>query len=98
MDQWVGFAFDDHVFFADTFGATRLRGACLDFKELYKQKHSDDQWMDEYATEFSYMGAPGIFLQVKIFTAMVFPLACLNLYLIWLPLQFQMEVKILCWN
>ncbi|XP_073056050.1 COP1-interacting protein 7-like isoform X1 [Primulina eburnea] len=60
---------DDLIFFADTFGATRLRVACIDFKELYKQKHSDDQWMDELAamqasaaTEFSYMGAPGILL------------------------------------
>ncbi|XP_073134171.1 COP1-interacting protein 7 [Henckelia pumila] len=60
---------DDLIFFADTFGATRFREACLDFKELYKQKHSDDQWVDELAamqasaaTEFSYVGAPGILL------------------------------------
>ncbi|KZV37137.1 dentin sialophosphoprotein-like [Dorcoceras hygrometricum] len=60
---------DDLIFFADTFGATRLREACIDFKELYKQKHSDDQWMDELAamqasaaSEFSYVGAPGILL------------------------------------
>ncbi|XP_073302642.1 COP1-interacting protein 7-like isoform X1 [Primulina huaijiensis] len=60
---------DDLISFADTFGATRLREACIDFKELYKQKQSDDQWMDELAamqasaaTEFSYMGSPGILL------------------------------------
>ncbi|KAL0442792.1 UNVERIFIED_CONTAM: COP1-interacting protein 7 [Sesamum latifolium] len=53
---------DDLICFADTFGASRLR-------ELYKKKHSDDQWMDELAavkacpvTDLSYLGASGIML------------------------------------
>ncbi|XP_011096264.1 uncharacterized protein LOC105175509 [Sesamum indicum] len=60
---------DDLICFADTFGASRLRVACTDFKELYKKKHSDDQWMDELAavkachvTDLSYLGASGIML------------------------------------
>ncbi|KAL2484036.1 COP1-interacting protein 7 [Forsythia ovata] len=58
---------DDLICFADTFGASRLRVACTDFKELYKQKHSDNQWMDELAAvqacsipDMSYMGMSGI--------------------------------------
>ncbi|KAL3627742.1 hypothetical protein CASFOL_029105 [Castilleja foliolosa] len=53
---------DDLICFADTFGASRLRAACLEFKELYKKKHSDDQWLNELAavqaypvTDLSYM-------------------------------------------
>ncbi|EYU27942.1 hypothetical protein ABFS82_13G109900 [Erythranthe guttata] len=60
---------DDLICFADMFGASRLREACVDFKELYKKKHSDDQWMDELAavqayplTDLSFMGASGITL------------------------------------
>ncbi|KAL0363347.1 UNVERIFIED_CONTAM: COP1-interacting protein 7 [Sesamum calycinum] len=60
---------DDLICFADTFGASRLRVACTDFKELYKKKHSDDIWMDELAavkacpvTDLSYLGASGIML------------------------------------
>ncbi|CAA2995811.1 Hypothetical predicted protein [Olea europaea subsp. europaea] len=58
---------DDLICFADTFGASRLREACTDFKELYKQKHSDNQWMDELAAvqaysipALSFMGTSGI--------------------------------------
>ncbi|GER25406.1 COP1-interacting protein 7 [Striga asiatica] len=60
---------DDLVCFADAFGASRLRDACIDFKELYKRKHSDNQWMNELAavqacpvTDLSYVGASGIML------------------------------------
>ncbi|KAG8385586.1 hypothetical protein BUALT_Bualt03G0060600 [Buddleja alternifolia] len=60
---------NDLIFFADTFGASRLRVACIDFKELYKKKHSDDQWMGELAavqacsmTDLSYMATSGIML------------------------------------
>ncbi|KAL3851297.1 hypothetical protein ACJIZ3_013179 [Penstemon smallii] len=61
---------NDLICFADTFGALRLREACTDFKELYKKKHSDDQWMDELAavqasdmaSTLSYMGTSGILL------------------------------------
>ncbi|CAI9787919.1 unnamed protein product [Fraxinus pennsylvanica] len=58
---------DDLISFADTFGASRLRVACTDFKELYKKKHSDNQWMDELAAvqacsipDLSYMVTSGI--------------------------------------
>ncbi|CAI9755151.1 unnamed protein product [Fraxinus pennsylvanica] len=58
---------DDLICFADTFGASRLKVACTDFKELYKQKHSDNQWMDELAAvqacsipALSFMGTSGI--------------------------------------
>ncbi|KAL3820537.1 hypothetical protein ACJIZ3_006442 [Penstemon smallii] len=60
---------DDLICFADIFGASRLKVACKEFKELYKKKHSDDQWRDELAavkaypvTELSYMGTSGIVL------------------------------------
>ncbi|KAL6546630.1 hypothetical protein OROMI_022351 [Orobanche minor] len=62
---------DDLICFSDTFGASRMREACTDFKELYKKKHSDDQWMDELAavqafpmsmTDLSYMATSGIML------------------------------------
>ncbi|GER36491.1 COP1-interacting protein 7 [Striga asiatica] len=65
---------DDLISFAETFGASRLRDACIDFKELYKKKHSDDQWMDELAavqaypmTDHSYMEASGIMLTADSF-------------------------------
>ncbi|KAL8460384.1 hypothetical protein ACS0TY_032063 [Phlomoides rotata] len=60
---------DDLICFADTFGASRLREACTDFKDLYNKKHSDDQWRDELAavqafsvTDLPYMGTSGIML------------------------------------
>lgn len=40
---------DDLVSFADAFGASRLRKACLEFKELCKKKEKDELWMDELA-------------------------------------------------
>ncbi|XP_041994488.1 COP1-interacting protein 7-like [Salvia splendens] len=60
---------DDLICFADTFGASRLREACTDFKELYNRKHSDDRWMDELAavqasamTDLPYLATSGIML------------------------------------
>ncbi|CAI8593086.1 unnamed protein product [Vicia faba] len=40
---------DDLICFADAFGASRLREACLNFLELCKQKNEDKLWMDEIA-------------------------------------------------
>ncbi|XP_045801401.1 COP1-interacting protein 7 [Trifolium pratense] len=42
-------AMDDLISFADAFGASRLREACLNFLELCKQKNEDKLWMDEIA-------------------------------------------------
>ncbi|KAL3345361.1 hypothetical protein AABB24_024365 [Solanum stoloniferum] len=60
---------DDLIQFANSFGALRLRDACVDFKELYKQKHTDGQWMDEVAAmkactpmDLSYLGNQGVIL------------------------------------
>ncbi|KAM3285155.1 COP1-interacting protein 7 [Capsicum chacoense] len=60
---------DDLIQFANSFGAIRLRDACLDFKELYKQKHTDGQWMDEVAAmkactpvDLSYLGNQSVIL------------------------------------
>ncbi|VFQ88554.1 unnamed protein product [Cuscuta campestris] len=60
---------DDLICFANAFGASRLREACVDFIELYKQKHTDCQWMDEVIAmkacsqpELSYLGNSGIVL------------------------------------
>eukprot|EP00261_Vitis_vinifera_P017687 XP_010647471.2 PREDICTED: uncharacterized protein LOC100854548 [Vitis vinifera] len=60
---------DDLISFADAFGASRLREACINFKELCKKKHADGLWMDELAavkacspSELSYMGAPAVIL------------------------------------
>lgn len=60
---------DDLICFADTFGASRLREACTDFKDLFNKKHTDDQWRDELAavqafpmTDLPYMGTSGIML------------------------------------
>ncbi|CAK9152491.1 unnamed protein product [Ilex paraguariensis] len=60
----------DHLLsFADAFGASRLREACIDFKELSKKKRTDGLWMDELAamescspSELSYLGTSGIVL------------------------------------
>lgn len=40
---------DDLISFADAFGASRLREACINFIELCKQKNDDRLWMDELA-------------------------------------------------
>ncbi|XP_059292243.1 COP1-interacting protein 7 [Lycium ferocissimum] len=60
---------DDLLQFANSFGALRLRDACIEFKELYKQKHTDGQWMDEVAAmkacspaDLSYLGNQGVIL------------------------------------
>ncbi|XP_059659293.1 COP1-interacting protein 7-like [Cornus florida] len=60
---------DNLISFADAFGASRLRGACIDFRELSKRKHTDGLWMDELASmeacfppELSYSGPSGIVL------------------------------------
>ncbi|GFY91842.1 disease resistance protein [Actinidia rufa] len=60
---------DDLVSFADAFGASRLREACTDFKELCKKKLTDGLWMDEVAamqacsqTDLSFLGNSGIIL------------------------------------
>lgn len=60
---------DDLIAFADAFGASRLREACFNFKDLCMKKHGDGLWMDELAAieactqpELSYMGASGIML------------------------------------
>ncbi|XP_047307721.1 COP1-interacting protein 7 [Impatiens glandulifera] len=61
---------DDLLYFADAFGASRLRDACTEFKDLCKKKHGDGLWMDELAAmqaayaqlEQPYMVTPGIVL------------------------------------
>lgn len=60
---------DDLIQFSNSFGALRLRDACVDFKDLYKQKHTDGQWMDEVAAmkactpvDLSYLGNQGVIL------------------------------------
>ncbi|RYR43823.1 hypothetical protein Ahy_A08g040219 [Arachis hypogaea] len=40
---------DDLICFADAFGASRLREACINFLDLCKQKNEDKLWMDEIA-------------------------------------------------
>ncbi|OIW11524.1 hypothetical protein TanjilG_26890 [Lupinus angustifolius] len=40
---------DDLIYFADAFGASRLREACINFLDLCKQKNEDKLWMDEIA-------------------------------------------------
>ncbi|KAL1084342.1 hypothetical protein V6Z11_D09G258400 [Gossypium hirsutum] len=53
--------------FAETFGASRLRDACIKFTELWKKKHETGQWLEIEAAEamssqsdFAAMGASGI--------------------------------------
>ncbi|CAM8984650.1 unnamed protein product [Rhodiola kirilowii] len=40
---------DDLLAFASCFGASRLREACVNFRELCVMKHNDSLWMDELA-------------------------------------------------
>ncbi|XP_076885435.1 COP1-interacting protein 7-like [Bidens hawaiensis] len=40
---------NDLILFADHFGASRLREACIEFRDLCKKKHNDGLWMDELA-------------------------------------------------
>ncbi|XP_012084916.1 COP1-interacting protein 7 isoform X2 [Jatropha curcas] len=67
----TGFELDcinDLISFADAFGASRLREACLNFMELCKKKNQDRLWMDEIAAmqasrlELPYLGTSGIVL------------------------------------
>lgn len=60
---------DDLISFADAFGASRLREACINFMELCKKKNEDRLWMDEIAAmqacsrpDLSFMGNSGIIL------------------------------------
>ncbi|XWS13872.1 hypothetical protein CRYUN_Cryun36dG0076100 [Craigia yunnanensis] len=53
--------------FAESFGASRLRDACVKFTELWKRKHESGQWLEIEAAEamssqsdFSAMNASGI--------------------------------------
>lgn len=60
---------DDLVYFANAFGASRLREACINFKDLWKKKHADDLWVQEVAAmqsnlppALSFSGSSGIIL------------------------------------
>ncbi|KAG7650159.1 hypothetical protein AtNW77_Chr1g0060521 [Arabidopsis thaliana] len=60
---------DDLILFADAFGASRLREACIMYKELWKKKHGDGLWMAELAAvkacapvDMSLLGSSGIIL------------------------------------
>ncbi|TKY71663.1 dentin sialophosphoprotein [Spatholobus suberectus] len=60
---------DDLIYFANAFGAVRLREACINFKELWKKKHADDLWIKEVAAmqsslppALSLSGTSGIIL------------------------------------
>ncbi|KAK3037915.1 hypothetical protein RJ639_031806, partial [Escallonia herrerae] len=60
---------DDLISFADAFGASRLREACINFMELCNKKNDDGIWMDEVAamqacsgSELSYLRASGVIL------------------------------------
>ncbi|MBA0873643.1 hypothetical protein Goshw_005098, partial [Gossypium schwendimanii] len=60
---------EDLLSFADAFGASRLREACLNFMELCKRKNEDRLWMAEVATmqacprpDLSYLRTSGTIL------------------------------------
>ncbi|OVA00537.1 hypothetical protein BVC80_9087g23 [Macleaya cordata] len=60
---------DDLISFSDAFGASRLREACINFKELCNKKRNDGLWMDELAAvqafsqpELPYLATSGIIL------------------------------------
>ncbi|KAL8192499.1 hypothetical protein R6Q57_027684 [Mikania cordata] len=63
---------NDLILFADHFGASRLREACLEFKDLCKKKHNDGLWMDELAamaayppSELAYTGTSGLLIATE---------------------------------
>ncbi|KAG2245352.1 hypothetical protein Bca52824_092776 [Brassica carinata] len=69
----VGFEFDymdDLLSFADAFGASRLREACVNFVDLCKRKNEDRMWVDQITAMqafprpelSSFMGDSGIIL------------------------------------
>ncbi|KAE8733607.1 COP1-interacting protein 7, putative isoform 1 [Hibiscus syriacus] len=60
---------DDLISFADAFGASRLREACINFMDLCKRKNEDRLWMAELEAmqasprpDLSYLGTTGIVL------------------------------------
>ncbi|XP_021865324.2 COP1-interacting protein 7 isoform X2 [Spinacia oleracea] len=59
----------DLILFSDAFGASRLREACINFKDLCKKKNEDRLWVDEIAAvqamvqpELTFLGTSGIIL------------------------------------
>ncbi|XP_024992920.1 COP1-interacting protein 7 isoform X2 [Cynara cardunculus var. scolymus] len=63
---------NDLIVFAGDFGASRLREACIEFKDLCKKKHNDGLWMDELAamaafppSELAYTGTSGLLLTTE---------------------------------
>ncbi|KAH9626504.1 hypothetical protein KSS87_022131 [Heliosperma pusillum] len=68
----AGFDLDnlnDLLSFSDAFGASRLREACINFRDLCNKKNEDRLWVDEIAAmqaimqpDLSLMGASGIVL------------------------------------
>ncbi|KAK9674063.1 hypothetical protein RND81_12G208600 [Saponaria officinalis] len=68
----AGFEMDnlnDLILFSDAFGASRLREACINFRDLCTKKNEDRLWVDEIAAmqaimqpDLSFMGSSGIIL------------------------------------
>lgn len=68
----AGFQMDnlqDLLLFSDAFGASRLREACINFKDLCKKKNEDRLWVDEIAAmqamvqpDLAFLGTSGIIL------------------------------------
>lgn len=63
---------NDLISFADQFGASRLREACIEFKDLCKMKNNDGLWMDELAamaafppSELAYTGTSGLLIATE---------------------------------
>lgn len=63
---------NDLILFADQFGASRLREACIEFKDLCKKKNNDGLWMDELAamaayppSELAYTGTSGLLIATE---------------------------------
>ncbi|KAK3424295.1 hypothetical protein EUGRSUZ_F01094 [Eucalyptus grandis] len=60
---------DNLIYFAEAFGALRLREACINFMNLCKEKNEDRLWMDEIAAmqalsrpDLPYIATSGIIL------------------------------------
>ncbi|KAI3434065.1 uncharacterized protein J3R85_006859, partial [Psidium guajava] len=56
----AGFDMDDMdelISFADAFGASRLREACLEFKKLCEKKQADVPWMEELSAMEAYVSS-----------------------------------------